>query len=45
MEAVFWFVFGAVVGVAVLPHLQHLTGRVRRTLAELDQLKDPSGWS
>jgi len=45
MEAVFWFVFGAVVGMAVLPHLQRLAGQIRRTLAELHQLKDPSAWS
>lgn len=37
MEGIFWFVFGAVVGMAVLPHLQRLADRVRRVLAELDQ--------
>jgi hypothetical protein len=45
MEAIFWFVFGAVVGMAALPHLQHTAAQVRRTLAELDQPKHPSSWS
>jgi hypothetical protein len=45
MEAVFWFVFGAVVGMAALPHLQRIAAQVRRTLAELDQPKQPSSWS
>ena len=42
MEAVFWFVFGGVVGMAVLPHLQRLAARVRRELAQLDHPKRPN---
>jgi hypothetical protein len=42
MEGVFWFIFGAVVGMALLPHLQHGVDQVRRRLAEFDQPKDPS---
>src|SRR6266536_1611909 len=45
MEAIFWFVFGAVAGMAALPHLQRMAARVRRTLAELDQPKHPSSRS
>ena len=47
MEAIFWFwfVFGAVVGMAALPHLQRIAAQVRRTLAELDQPKQPSSGS
>jgi hypothetical protein len=37
MEGIFWFVFGAAVGMATLPHLQRLGDQVRRRLAELDQ--------
>jgi hypothetical protein len=44
MEGVFWFIFGAVVGMALLPHLQRMANQVRRKLAELDQPKDPSPW-
>jgi hypothetical protein len=40
MEGVFWFVFGVVVGMGVLPHLQRIADRVRRRLAELDDLRD-----
>jgi hypothetical protein len=40
MEGVFWFVLGVVVGMAVLPHIQWIAGRVRRRLAELDDLGD-----
>jgi hypothetical protein len=42
MEAIFWFVFGAVAGMAVLPHFQHIAAKVRRTLSELDQPRHPS---
>jgi hypothetical protein len=44
MEAVFWFwfVFGAAVGMAALPHLQRIAARMRHTLAELDQPKHPN---
>jgi hypothetical protein len=45
MEAIFWFVFGAVAGMAALPHLQRIADRARRTLAELDQSKHPSSQS
>jgi hypothetical protein len=45
MEAIFWFVFGAVVGMTALPHLQRIAAQVRRTLAELDQPKQPSSRS
>jgi hypothetical protein len=45
MEAIFWFVFGAVAGMAALPHLQRIADRARRTLAELDQPKHPSSQS
>jgi hypothetical protein len=47
MEAVFlfWFVFGAVAGMAALPHLQRIIAQARRTLAELDQPKQPSSGS
>ena len=47
MEAIFWFwfVFGAVVGMAALPHLQRIAAQVRRTLADLDQPKQPSSGS
>ncbi len=40
MEGVVWFVFGVVVGMAVLPHLQWIAGRVRRSLADVDALRD-----
>ena len=42
MDAIFWFVFGAVAGMAALPHLQRTVARARRTLAEFDQPKQPS---
>ncbi|HZD73366.1 MAG TPA: hypothetical protein VE776_05695 [Actinomycetota bacterium] len=42
MEALFWFIFGAVAGMAALPHLQRLATVARRRLAELDQPRDPS---
>jgi hypothetical protein len=42
MEAVFWFIFGTVVGMASMPHLQQIAEQVRRRLAEFDQPKDPS---
>jgi hypothetical protein len=42
MEAIFWFVFGMVAGIGVLPHLQRIAARVRRELAEFDQPKHPS---
>ena len=47
MKAIFWFwfVFGAVAGMAALPHLQRIIARARRTLAELDQPKQPSSGS
>jgi len=47
MEAIFWFwfVFGAVAGMFALPHLQRIAAQVRRTLAELDQPKQPSSGS
>ena len=47
MQAIFWFwfVFGAVAGMAALPHLQRIAARARRTLAELDQPKQPSSGS
>jgi hypothetical protein len=47
MQAIFWFwfVFGAVAGMAALPHLQRITAQARRTLAELDQPKQPSSGS
>ena len=54
MEGVFWFVFGAVTGMALLPHLQRVAERVRRALADLDRpsppgrsrrSKHPSSWS
>jgi hypothetical protein len=45
MEAIFWFVFGAVAGMAALPHLQRIAARVRRTLTELDQPRHPSSRS
>ena len=47
MQAIFlfWFVFGAVAGMAALPHLQRIAAQVRRTLAELDQPKQPSSGS
>jgi hypothetical protein len=43
MQAIFWFwfVFGAVAGMAALPHFQRIVARARRTLAELDQPKQP----
>jgi hypothetical protein len=40
MDGVFWFVFGVVVGMAALPYLQRIAGRVRRSLADLDGLRD-----
>jgi hypothetical protein len=40
MEGAFWFMFGVVVGMAVLPHLQGIAGRIRRSLADLDGLRD-----
>ena len=47
MQAIFWFwfVFGAVAGMAALPHLQRIVARARQTLAELDQPKQPSSGS
>jgi hypothetical protein len=47
MQAIFWFwfLFGAVAGMAALPHLQRIVARARRTLAELDQPKQPSSGS
>jgi hypothetical protein len=47
MQAIFlfWFVFGAVAGMAALPHLQRIAAQVRRTLAELDQPKQPNSRS
>jgi hypothetical protein len=47
MQAIFWFwfVFGAVAGMAALPHLQRIAAQVRRTLAEFDQPKQPSSGS
>lgn len=41
MEAIFWFVFGAVAGMALLPHLQRGAERVRRVLADLGQPRPP----
>ena len=41
MEGIFWFVFGALLGMALMPHLQHLAGRVRRAWAGLDQPSHP----
>jgi hypothetical protein len=47
MQAIFWFwfVFGAVAGMAALPHLQRIAAQVRRTLADLDQPRQPSSGS
>jgi hypothetical protein len=54
MEAIFWFAFGAVAGMALLPHLQRAAERVRRVLADLGQpgppkrpgqSRHPSPWS
>jgi len=47
MQAIFlfWFVFGAVAGMAALPHLQRIAAQVRQTLAELDQPKQPNSRS
>ena len=45
MDAIFWFVFGAVAGMAALPQLQRTVARARRTLAELDQPRQPSSGS
>jgi hypothetical protein len=47
MQAIFWFwfVFGAVAGMAALPHLQRIAAEVRRTVAERDQTKQPSSGS
>jgi hypothetical protein len=47
MQAIFWFwfVFGAVAGMAALHHLQRIVARARRTLAELDQPRQPSSGS
>ncbi len=45
MEGIFWFMFGAAVGMSALPHLQRIADRARRRLAELDQPKHPSSWS
>jgi hypothetical protein len=42
MEAVFTFVFGVVVGMAALPHLQRMADQIRRRLAELDRPEDSS---
>ena len=42
MQGVFWFAFGAVAGMAVLPHLQRIAAQARRTLAEFDQPRQPS---
>lgn len=41
MEGIFWFVFGALVGMALMPHLRHLADRVRRAWAGLDQPSHP----
>jgi hypothetical protein len=47
MQAIFWFwfLFGAVAGMAALPHLQRIAAQVRRTLADLDQPKQPNSRS
>ena len=45
MDAIFWFVFGAVAGMAALPHLQRTVAQARRALAEFDQPKEPSSGS
>ena len=47
MQAIFlfWFVFGALAGMAALPHLQRIAAQVRRTLAELDQPKQTNSGS
>lgn len=45
MEAIFWFAFGAVAGMAALPHLQRIAAHVRQQLAELDQQERPSSRS
>jgi hypothetical protein len=45
MEAIFWFVFGMVAGIGVMPHLERLVAKVRRELAELDQPRHPSSRS
>jgi hypothetical protein len=42
MEGVFWFLFGTVLGMALMPHLQRGVDQVRRRLAEFDQPKGPS---
>jgi hypothetical protein len=41
MEQVFFFLFGVVVGMNLLPHLQRLRDQARRRLAELNQPRDP----
>lgn len=40
MEGIFWFVFGAVFGMFILPYVQRVTKRVRQRLAELDDLSN-----
>jgi hypothetical protein len=47
MQAIFWFwfLFGAVAGMAALPHLQRIAAQVRRTLDDLDQPKQPNSRS
>ena len=40
MEGLFWYGLGIVTGMAVLPWVQRLADRARRTLAELE-LADP----
>ena len=45
MEAIFWLVFGAVVGTAALPYLPGVIDPARRRLGELDRSRDPSPWS
>jgi hypothetical protein len=41
MEQAFFFLFGTVVGMAALPHLQRMVNQARRRLAELDRPRDP----
>jgi hypothetical protein len=47
MQAIFWFwfLFGAVAGMAALPHLQRIAAQVRRTQDDLDQPKQPNSRS
>jgi hypothetical protein len=42
MEGVFFSIFGTVVGMALMPHVQWIANQVRRRLAEFDQLKGSS---